>query len=155
MWRYLRPQLRRLMAITVFVAIISASGAALPMLISRGVDVIQTHPSPLVTLGLGLAVLASGVITWGVNWARRRLTARAVQDVILALRSDAFRAVVSHDLSFYDQFSSGRIVSRITSDTKDFGDVTVLLTDISSQVLQAMILGVVLVRLDWRLSLYL
>lgn len=155
MWRYLRPQLRRLLAITFFVAIISASGAALPMLISRGVDVIQTHPTPLTTLGLGLAVLASGVITWGVNWARRRLTARAVQDVILALRSDAFRAAVTHDLSFYDRFSSGRIVSRITSDTKDFGDVTVLLTDISAQILQAMILGVVLVRLDWRLSLYL
>ncbi len=155
MWGYLRPQARRLLAITVFVAIISASGAALPMLISRGVDLIRAHPTPLTTGLLGLSVLASGVVTWGVNWARRRLTVRAVQDVIWTLRRDAFRAAVSHDLSFYDRFSSGRIVSRITSDTQDFGDVTVLLTDISAQILQAIILGVVLVRLDWHLSLYL
>ncbi len=155
MWRYLRPQIRRLVAIVILIALFSASGAALPMLIARGVDLIREHPTGWGIILLGGAVLASGVLTWGINWARRRLIVRAVNDVIFALRVEAFRAVVSHDLSFHDQYSSGRIASRIASDTKDFGDVTVLLTDISAQLIQALILAVVLLRLDVRLSLYL
>ncbi len=153
--RYFQPQVRRLVAIIIFLAIIAASGAALPMIVARGVDIIRTHSSPLIVFLLGGAVLASGVVTWLANWARRRLTVRAIGDVVMALRLEAFRAAATHDLSFYDRFSSGRIVSRITSDTSDFGDVVTLVTDVTSQILQALILGVVLVRLNWRLSLYL
>ncbi len=155
MARYFRPQARRLVAIVVFLAVISASGAALPMLLSRGIDLILAAPTPLVTAILGLAILATGVITWLANWARRRLTARAIGDVVLAIRTEAFRAAVAHDLSFYDRFSSGRIVSRIVSDTQDFGDVVALITDVAAQMLQALILGSVLLTLDLRLSLIL
>jgi ATP-binding cassette subfamily B protein len=104
---------------------------------------------------LGGLVLLVGVVVWGANWVRRRLTVRAVGDVVLALRRDSFKAAAEHDLSFYDQFSSGRIVSRITSDTKDFGEVVVLVTDLMSQFIQSLILGVILVLIEWRLSLYL
>ena len=48
-------------------------------------------------------------------------------DVVLAMRTDAFQAVIRHDMSFFDQYQSGRIVSRITSDTEEFGRVAVLL----------------------------
>ncbi len=155
MARYFRPQARRLVAIVIFLAVISASGAALPMLLARGVDLIRANPTPLTIVVLGGAVLASGIVTWLANWARRRLTARAIGDVVLALRTEAFRAAAAHDLSFYDRFSSGRIVSRITSDTQDFGDVVTLITDVTAQMLQALILGSVLITLDLRLSLIL
>jgi len=65
------------------------------------------------------------------------------------------RAVLNHDLSFYDRYSTGRVVSRITSDSKDFGEVAVLITDVLAQVLQALILGTVLVFINWRLALVL
>lgn len=152
---YFRPQARRLAAIVGFLTLTSLAGAALPMLLSRVVDALRGH----VTLGsialLGGMVLAAGVVNWGANWARRRLTTRAVADVILQLRHDAFAAVAEHDLSFFDEYTSGRVVSRITSDTRDFGQVVVLLTDLAAQVLQAGILAVVLVRTEWRLSLVL
>ena len=155
MAEYFRPQVRRLIVTVLFIGIISASGAALPMIVARGVDLIRTHPTPLTIVLLGLAVLASGVVTWLANWARRRLTVRAVGDVVMSLRTAAFNASVSHDLSFFDKFSSGRIVSRIVSDTQDFGDVVTLVTDILGQFLQAIILGAVLISLDWRLTLLL
>ncbi len=155
MAEYFRPQVRRLALTVLFIGIISASGAALPMIVARGVDVIRTHPTPWAIILLGMAVLASGVVTWLANWVRRRLTVRAVGDVVLALRATAFQASVSHDLSFYDKFSSGRIVSRIVSDTQDFGDVVTLVTDILGQFLQAVILGAVLISLDWHLTLLL
>ncbi|NJN43640.1 MAG: ABC transporter ATP-binding protein, partial [Anaerolineae bacterium] len=61
-------------------------------------------------------VFATGLITWGANWVQRRLTQRTVGDVVMTIRTSAFQSSARHDLSFYDEFSSGRIVSRITSD---------------------------------------
>ncbi|MDX1600983.1 MAG: ABC transporter ATP-binding protein, partial [Anaerolineales bacterium] len=64
-------------------------------------------------------------------------------------------AVSTQALSFFSDLSSGRIVSRITSDTEEFSRVLVLLTDVFSQILQMVVLFVVLVNISWRLTLWL
>ncbi len=74
--------------------------------------------------------------------------------MILNLAKDAFAASTAHDLSFHDEHSSGKILSRITTDTRDFGQLINMTVDVTSQVAEAVILGVVLVRIEWRLSLY-
>ncbi len=155
MMAYFRPYTRRLVAIVLAIAVVSLAGAALPMLVARSVDAMRTALSTHTMLVLTGLVLLVGVTTWAANWVRRRLTVRTVADIVLQLRQDAFHAVVEHDLSFFDEFSSGRVVSRITSDTRDFGQVVVLITDLSSQVLQSLILAVVLIRTEWRLALLL
>ena len=155
MLTYFRPYVGRLAAVTVAVAVISLAGAALPMLVARAVDDLKTSLSLNTAALLTGLVLLIGIVTWGANWVRRRLTVATVADIVLQLRQDAFRAVVAHDLSFFDEFSSGRVVSRITSDTRDFGQVVVLITDLSSQVLQSLILAVVLIRTEWHLALLL
>ncbi len=66
-----------------------------------------------------------------------------------------FKAASSHDLSFYDQISSGKVVSRITSDTQDFGQLVNLVTDVSGQILEAGVLAIILLQIDWQLSLIL
>ncbi len=154
MGAYFRPHVRRLVIISIFLLVIAFAGAGLPLIVSRGVDLLRGSLTPPAMLGLSGLVLAIGVIVWGANWARRRLTVRAVGDVVLTLRTNAFQAAAEHDLSFYDKFSSGRIVSRITSDTKDFGEVVVLLTDLVSQFVQAIILGIVLITIDLQLTVY-
>ena len=155
MLAYFRPYTRRLLAIVVAIAVVSLAGAALPMLVARSVDAMRGALSTHTALVLTGLVLLVGVVTWAANWVRRRLTVRTVADIVLQLREDAFHAVVEHDLSFFDEFSSGRVVSRITSDTRDFGQVVVLVADLASQVLQSLILAVVLIRTEWRLALLL
>ncbi len=54
-------------------------------------------------------------------------------------------------MSFFSEHASGRIVSRITSDTQEFAQVVVLLTDLISQGLEAMILLAVLATIEIRL----
>ncbi len=153
--RYLAPHLRKVVTVALLVALLSLVSAAVPLLISRGIRVLEGgNTSPLVLM-LGAAVTLAGVFNWGVNWARRRLVTQVVGDAVLQLRTDAMRAVLNHDLSFYDHYSTGRVVSRITSDSKDFGEVAVLITDVLAQVLQALILGTVLVFINWRLALVL
>ena len=139
----------------VLVVVLAGIGAALPVVVARMVDLLKGQPSLQAISLVSLAVLVIGIGLWGLNWARRSLVVRAVGDVVLDLRTRAFRAAAEHDLSFYDQFSSGRIVSRITSDTNDFGQLVVIVTDVGSQIVQAIILGVVLFRTDLKLSLML
>jgi hypothetical protein len=98
----------------------------------------RTEPSLTIILGgSGTVGVAFGL--WGLNWLRRSLIVRAVGDVVLDMRTRAFRAAAEHDLSFYDQFSSGRIVSRITSDTNDFGQLVVIVTDVCRRSFQAVL----------------
>jgi ATP-binding cassette subfamily B protein len=152
---FFKPQTKRLVLVTVLVIVLAGIGAALPVVVARMVDLLRERPSFQAISLVSLAVLLIGVGLWGLNWARRSLVVRAVGDVVLDLRTRAFRAAAEHDLSFYDQFSSGRIVSRITSDTNDFGQLVVIVTDVGSQIVQAIILGVVLFRTEWRLALLL
>jgi ATP-binding cassette subfamily B protein len=152
---YFKPQTGRLVWITVLVIVIAVIGAALPVVVARMVDLLKGEPTLTAISLVSLAVLFIGIGLWALNWARRSLVVRAVGDVVLDLRTRAFRAAAEHDLSFYDQFSSGRIVSRITSDTNDFGQLVIIVTDVGAQIVQAVILGVVLFRTDLKLSLML
>lgn len=152
---YFVPHRAALVWVVILLLVISFAGASQPWIVSRGVDLLQQELTPTHVFVLGGAVLLVGVTVWLTNWLRRRLTTRIIGDIVLKLRSEAFQASVEHDLSFYDEYSSGRIVSRITSDTQDYGQVVMLVTDLVSQVMQAFILGVVMVGIDWQLSLYL
>ena len=151
---YFRSQLKRMVGIGLLVILISGAGTLQPIVVSHGVDLMQKSPSWLTIFEIAGAVLMVGVTGWTANWINRRLTMRTVADVVLKLATDAFQASAGHDLSFFDEFSSGRIQSRITSDTRDFGQLITMVTDLCTQVFEAVILGIVLVNIEWRLSLF-
>ncbi len=153
LWIYFRPYRRRLASIAFLLITLAMASAGLPLFVSYGVDLIAELPTEMDIFWLSSAVLAVGLYNWGANWIRRRLTVRLIGDVIYAIRTDAFKAAASHDLAFYDRFSSGKIVSRISSDTREFGQLVTLVTDIISQIIQAVILAVVLLTISWQLSL--
>jgi ATP-binding cassette subfamily B protein len=152
---YFKPHRQRLVLASLAITVLSVSAAAVPILISNGVDwlVQEDRIASLILLVISLFLL--GALVWGTNWIRRRLTTRVVGDVMLALRTDAFQAAAGHDMAFYDEYSSGRVVSRITSDTQEFAQVIVLVTDLVSQFVQVGILLVVLINIELHLTLWL
>lgn len=153
--KYFRPFKNSVIAVVVLLLIIALSSAVSPIIVSRGVDLLGSDITWQNILMLSGAILLAGVISWGANWERRRLTVRMIGDIILKIRTDAFQASMDHDLSFYDEFSSGKVVSRITSDTQEFGQMVTLVTDLFSQIIQVIFLGIVLMIIDLRLSLVL
>lgn len=155
--QYFRPWMGRLLLISGLVTLMSLFGVALPIVVSSGVETLvgSQENTTVITTILVAIVLALGVATWAVNWARRVQTGKLIADVILALRKDAFTAVMNHDLSFFDKYQSGRIVSRVTSDTDEFARVAVLVTDLITQLLLVIMLLIYLLRIDWQLTLIL
>ena len=155
MLQYFHPYRSRMIVVAILILVMSLTGAAIPLIVSKGVDLLSETMNLTTVALLSGAVLAAGTLNWGANWWRRRWTVRILGDIVLALRSDAFASAADHDLSFYDIYSSGRILSRISTDSSDFGQIVTLLTDLIGQLIQAFILGAVLVSIEWRLALLL
>lgn len=152
---YFDPYRRRVGFIIVFVTLISLAGAGQTLIVARGVEALGEQPSTALIWILALSMTVFGVAIWLVNWLRRRLLARVIGDVVSQLRHDAFAATINHDLAFFDEIESGRIISRITSDTQEFAQVSQLVTDIVSQIVLVLILLVVLIAISWQLTLVL
>ncbi len=150
---YFAPHRRRIVTVGILVAAIALIGAAQPLIVSRGLDSLVAAPSLSLVMGLSAVVLIIGILNWAGNWWRRRLTARVIGDVVLALRLNALQASVQHDMSFFDSFQSGRIISRITSDTDEFAQVVLLVTDLIGQLLLVLILTLALFTVSWQLTL--
>ena len=153
---YFRPHLGVMGGVAGMVLLNSLMEAAFPILIARGLNGIdQVGAAEIWQRSRWLigAIFLSGVLAWSFNFVRQRYTARTVGDVVLALRKDAFDAILARDMSFYDEFSSGKIVSRVTSDTQDFSNVVTLTLNLVSQLFQVLIIVIVLLFINTQLTL--
>src|SRR3989440_11291930 len=150
---YFRPQLTIMLFVAVLVLLNSLMDTAYPLLIARSLDTLAADRS-LQTIAILVAViLVTGVFSWIFNFLRQRYTARSVGNVILNLPQDAFAAIVARDMSFYDEYPSGKIVSRVTSDTEQFATVVTLTLNLLSQVLLFFLIAAVLFYINVRLAL--
>ncbi len=147
---YFKPYKWKMVIITIAIFIMAGLGAAMPIAIANSLESAASADFPV---GLALLVLVVGVGVWGMSLIRRYLTAQVVADVLMTMRDDAFDAAMRQALSFFDEYSTGRIVSRITSDTQEFGDVVTIAMDVINQLAVAFILIFVLVTIDVRLTL--
>ena len=155
---YFRPHLPAMAVVAGLILLNSLVDAAIPLLIASSLDRLEgaAHLSVSIwqqTAWLIGAIFLSGVLSWTFNFFRQKYTARTVGDVVLKLRQDAFDAVLARDMSFYDEYSSGKIVSRVTSDTQDFSNVVTLTLSLMSQVLIVLIVVGILIFINLRLAL--
>lgn len=141
---YFAPQKYLMITVGVMVIFGALVDTAFPLLVSRSLDIVIASQAIGTVALLIAAVLFAGMLSWTFNHFRVRFTARAVGDVVLRLRNHAFSAVIARDMSFYDEFPSGKIVSRVTSDTEDFATVVTLTLNLLSQVLLFFLLAGIL-----------
>ena len=135
---YFRPHFKTM----VLVSLVTAIGALFPplaaKLISQGIDDAAKGDDVTVVLVWAALITLLGVVGWFVNYVRQRYTAIAVGEVVMKVREDSMDAVLARDMSFYDEFASGKVVSRVLSDTQDFSSVVTLSIELLSQVLLVM-----------------
>lgn len=152
---YFKPHTRQMVTVALAITMSAAAGTGGPILISRGLDLLAQSPTTLAMVLLTAGVFLLGAAAWAFNFIQQRLLSRVVGSVVLKLREDVFGATIGHDLSFFDEHPSGKIVSRITSDTQDFAEVVTLSTNLMSQVLLVMLLAVWLFTINVWLTLLL
>ena len=121
---------------------VGAATSIRPLVISAAIDELTAGSSVLTFLLTALGVVA--VSEYISNYGRRRFTVAVIGKVVAQLRKDSFEAAIERDLAFYDRHKTGSVVSRITSDTQDFGDIMLLGSDVISQFLSVIILLAIL-----------
>jgi len=157
LWRtrsYLRPYLGRL--IFMLAAACAAVGAeiAIPLLTKGIIDGAVTHGNRELLVLLALAATALGVTEAVLNLLRRWVQARAVTGMEMAMRDDVYAHLQRLDAGFHDQWQSGQLLSRATTDLSairrfaGFG-VVFFITNLITFV----IVSALLIHLNWWLGL--
>src|SRR5690606_36614451 len=153
-WVYARPYKKLLFSAMVIVIFQAIMGALPPVLVSKVLDnTLSVSPSFNVFILLVSAVLFVEVMAFVFYYLLRRNMVRIIGYVIRDLTVDAFAASLRHDLAFHDNSSSGRIVSRLTTDSEYFSMLIRLTTDVLTSVLQSVVTAFILFRTEWRLAL--
>ncbi|HLZ81199.1 MAG TPA: ABC transporter ATP-binding protein [Ktedonobacteraceae bacterium] len=150
---YFQPQLKIMLFVALLVVLTSLMDTAFPILIARSLDTLTATKSTQLIALLVVIILVTGILSWTFNFLRQRYTARSVGNVVLALQQDAFSAIVTRDMSFYDEYPSGKIVSRVTSDTEKFATVVTLTLNLLSQLLLFFLIAGVLFYINASLAL--
>lgn len=105
--QYFRPKVPLMITITILVVLSACLDTAFPILISNSLDTLGGSQALQTAIWLVAFILITGVLSWFSNLFRQSFTARAVGNVVLKLRSDAFNSVMSRDMSFFEQILLG------------------------------------------------
>jgi len=152
---YFRPYLTKMVVVSVVVFLSSLMDLALPIIISAAIDELQLSPETFNAIRATIILASVASFGWVFNLIRQWLTAETVGDVTLDLREDAFNAVTERDMSFYDSYPTGKIVSRVLSDTQAFSETVRLSINLMSQILLVILLSIYLVTVNVQMTLLL
>ncbi|MFX1274272.1 MAG: ABC transporter ATP-binding protein [Promethearchaeota archaeon] len=98
-------------------------------------------------------ILILNLLSYVFNYYNWNYSAKAIGNVLLDLRNDAVASVLEHDLSFFDKYPIGKIVSRIDSDSQDFGNMVDLANQVISSILMVGLLFIFMIFVNIILSL--
>jgi ABC-type multidrug transport system fused ATPase/permease subunit len=152
-----RPYRWRIGLAGLLILVRSAAYLALPYLVGLGIDkgIRPGGSGNLGTLEVIVFVLLLALAVNAVaNYAFLRLSGRIGADVLFDLRKTLFAHVQALSLSFYERYTSGRIISRLTSDIDALNELLATgLTSVITSLISVVAIIVILLRLDTRLGM--
>ncbi len=132
---YFRKYGKAMGIVVVFLSLNSFTSALVPILIASAINLLEGPPAPVIIAEILIFILALNLIDWVFNYYSQRYAARSIGGVMCDLRQDATTSVLNNDLAFFDKTPIGKIVSRINTDSEDFGNTVDLTNQLISSVL--------------------
>jgi len=152
---YFAPYKRSMLVVIFFLTIASLTTAFQPIFTSLIITNLETTPNILFVIFLILIIFLFNISAWVFNYIRQISSSKIIGNVVLDIRKSAHRSVVNHDLSFFDKNPIGKIVSRINTDSKDFGETVEMTIEVISSLVVLILLVIVMFTVDLILSLVL
>ena len=157
LWRlrsYLRPYLWRLIVMLAAACASVATALVIPLLTKALIDGALATGDRSLLLPIGLAATGLGVTQAALNFTRRWVQASAVTGMEQAMRRDLYAHLQRLDVGFHDEWQSGQLLSRATTDLSairrfaGFGTVFLITNAVTFVAVVAL-----LIHLDWWLGL--
>ncbi len=151
---YLKPYQRKVIWAIVFMSVSSILNVLGPTLIGWAIDDgIRAGSMSQLRLYTVIFIVVA-VVEWITNWARISLMAYAGTRVVADMRSELFRHLHKLSLNFHNNYSVGRLMSRLISDVGILQDfVTWSITGLARSGFILVGTIVAMVALNWQLAL--
>ncbi len=154
----LRPYRRAVITTISLIVVESLAALAGPWLVGIAID---TGLPPLLHARDAaplLAIAAAFAVTVGVQAVTTRMfvtmTGQVGQKVVLELRRRLFAHFLSLEVAFHEDYTSGRVISRQTSDVEAISDLFEEgLDSLIAAILTLLLVGTGMLLLDWKLGL--
>jgi ATP-binding cassette, subfamily B, bacterial len=156
LWRlrsYLRPYLWRLIGMLAAACVSVATALVIPLLTKALIDGAISTGDRSLLLPIGLAATGLGIAQAALNFTRRWVQASAVTGMEQAMRRDLYAHLQRLDVGFHDEWQSGQLLSRATTDLSairrfaGFGTVFLITNVVTFVAVVAL-----LVHLNWWLG---
>ncbi|MHA2075138.1 MAG: ABC transporter ATP-binding protein, partial [Candidatus Hodarchaeales archaeon] len=154
---YFAPYRKLMIIVIIFLFLQSIVNSLIPIISRDAINQLevaenlQTQQFFIILLIVITLVLNS--LVWVFNYFRQAYGAVVIGDVVLDLRKDVNESVLNHDMSFFDKYPTGKIVSRINTDSRDFGQTASQLMMTASSLLLVIIMFGVMFSVNPRLTL--
>jgi ATP-binding cassette subfamily B protein len=157
LWRlrgYLRPYLWQLIFMLTIACLSVGTEIVIPLLTKSIIDNAIAVGNRELLLLLGLAATGLGVAQAVLNFTRRWTQARAVTGMEQAMRKDLYAHLQRLETAFHDEWQSGQLLSRATTDLaairrfSGFGTIFLVTNVVTFVVVVAL-----LIHLNWWLGL--
>ncbi|MHA1671928.1 MAG: ABC transporter ATP-binding protein [Promethearchaeota archaeon] len=145
---YFSPYKREMFIVIFFLTISSLTTAFQPIIMSLIISNLETSPDLIYVLILILIIFVFNISSYLFNYIRQIYSNRIIGSVVLDIRKDAHKSVVNHDLSFFDKNPLGKIVSRINTDSRDFGETVGMSIEVVSSVVVLLLLITAMFSVD-------
>jgi ABC-type multidrug transport system fused ATPase/permease subunit len=152
----IRPYRWPLGMATVLILLRTGATLAIPYLvglaIDRGIRPGSNGHAQTLELYVGAIAIAM-LVAAAANYAFLRISGWIGQNILFDLRQRLFAHVTDLSLSFYERYTSGRIIARLTSDIDALSELLATgLASVATSILSVLAIAVILVRLDPRLG---
>jgi len=134
-----KPYKRSMTIVIIFICLSSVTYGLTPYLMSLIIKQLETQAEPFILVFFIINTLILNSLGYLFNYVNRRTGNRMVYGVCYNLRRQTNLRVLEQDLSFFDKYPTGRIVSRINSDGQKFGGSVTMFTELISSFLMFMI----------------
>jgi len=134
-----KPYRRSMTIIITFICLSSITYGLTPYLMSLIIKQLEMQSDPLLLIFFIINTLILNSLGYLFNYVNRRTGNRMVYGVCYNLRRQTNLRVLEQDLSFFDKYPTGRIVSRINSDGAKFGGSVTMFTELISSFLIFMV----------------
>jgi len=152
-FHYFSPYKRSMTIVILFLTISTLTYAFVPILVSIAINSLETNRNISYLIFLLTIILILNLLSWVFNYFTIRYSSQVIGNVVLDLRKDAGTAVLNHDLSFFDRNPIGKIVSRINTDSRDWGQTVDLTLQLISSLFVIIFLLIIMSLINLTLTL--
>ncbi len=149
---YLRPYRGKVGLVVLFLTLSSLANGVIPWISSimiNSTNLSGNLTSFILLLSAMFLLNATGFV---FNYYRQNASVKIIGNIVYDLQKNAQEHVLNQDFYFFDHYPVGKLVSRINSDSQNFGDMAELLAETISSFLVVVILFIPMFLINATLS---